>query len=133
MLDLLLYLYSFIVFVFGLGSGIWVMVFYYKKTVTIIAELKRNGETEIAEKIESVVSSQGRLPPISSFSRNKRLFLEAWREFRRADLSKKSKFLVKMQRLYRILTYISWIALAVFAIPFALFVIYVIVYFLMGG
>lgn len=128
MVDLLVYLYFIILFVLGLGSTIWIMIFYHKKTDAIIAELKRNGETEIAEKIERVVNIQGsRLPSRSSFSRENRLLQAAWNEFRRADLSNKSKFLVKTQRLYRFLNYIYWFVLVLFAIPFALIVILIIV------
>jgi hypothetical protein len=126
MLDLLLYLYFIIESVLLLGSEILLNIFHFKKTVDIIAELKINGETEIAEKIERA-SSQGKLPPRSTFSRKRRIFLEAWKEFRRADLSNMSKFLVKTQRLYRFLSYILWFSIALFAIPFTLFLIYVIV------
>jgi hypothetical protein len=119
-----MFLYFFILFVLGLGSQIWVTIFYHKKTDTIIEELKRNGEIEIAENINNQGSKQ---PMGGSFSQKRKLFYEAWKKFEKADLTNKSEFLVKAQRLFRFLGYISLLVLVVFLIPFVLIAILIIV------
>ncbi len=115
-MDTIIYVYCIIVFVFGLGASIWVMIFYCRQTYNVIIELQKNDEYRVAEQIKKV-SENGKLPPWSSFSKEKILFLKAWKDFRKSDFSGKSEKLLNFQRTYRLLTYIRWISFAVFGIP----------------
>lgn len=95
------------------------VIYHLKLTGEVISLLRQQGFDDLSQRIETIVSSVGRLQP-RGWSKESKEHYNSWKEFRLLNIPKNMGKLYKLQFLYKSIYLLQIVFLIVAIIPFIL-------------